>query len=89
MQPATPKSVPYGAIATTGVDADVKIISVIIWNSNGTQNCSRDCKPSVTVEFGQLSSDDTVAIRVYRLDETHGNPNGVSSQAFPTAAFQR
>ena len=78
VQPATPTSVPFGAIATTGedpADADVKTISIILWNSNGTQNCTADCDASVTVDVGR--SGDAVAIRVYRLDETHGNPHGV------------
>jgi hypothetical protein len=54
--------------------------SVILWNSNGTQPCFSDCSPNVTVELTLPSGSGggaKTAVRVYRMDEKHGNPNAV------------
>ena len=104
VQPATPTSAPFGAIATSGVaseqEADgVSHVSVVLWNSRGTQPCVADCEAHVTVDLAALipagTSADRVSIRVLRLDQQHGNPAAVflaqrggqpKKKPYPTAA---
>jgi hypothetical protein len=99
VQPATPTSAPYGAIATTGTTSnDVRTVGVVLWNSNGTQPCHADCNASVTLDLSALVptvAQARIGIRIYRMDLTHGNPSSVfmaqrggdpKKQPYPTAA---
>lgn len=91
-QPAAPTGAPYGAIATSRGGAmpsqdPPSEVSVLLWNSNGTFNCSSDCSVDldVTLPWGPAQADlrasagiaGGTAVRVYRLDEAHGNPAGL------------
>ena len=91
-QPATPTSAPYGAIATqrTADAMNITVSSVILWNSNGTQGAvgpafrpgpclsGPECAANVTVQLPPLAyAGKNTAVRVYRMDESHGNPNAV------------
>ena len=104
VQPATPTSAPFGAIATSGVASEqeaggVSHVSVMLWNSRGTQPCVADCEANVAVDVAALipagTSADRVSIRVLRLDQQHGNPAAVflaqrggqpKKKPYPTAA---
>lgn len=50
--------------------------SVLLWNSNGTFNCTADCELTLNVTFPS-GLPETAAVRVYRIDQQHGNPSGL------------
>jgi len=50
--------------------------SVLLWNSNGTFNCTTDCDLSVNVVI-PAGLPPSAVIRVYRIDQQHGNPAGL------------
>ena len=81
-QPATPQSVPYGAVATIN-DANTESVfqhvvekAVLLWNSNGTFGCVSDCRLTVNVNISvQNMTVPETAVRVYRLSMMLGNPS--------------
>jgi hypothetical protein len=89
VQPATPYSTPYGAIATSRAsDGET---AWLLWHNNGTFNCSSDCDVTVDVTLPPLSAG--AVVRMYRLDQTHGNPAALfdasdpQANPYPTAAL--
>ena len=88
VQPATPYSAPYGAIATSrAADGEA---AWMLWNNNGTFDCSSHCNITVDVTLPPLPAG--AAVRMYRLDQMHGNPAALfdasdpETNPYPTAA---
>eukprot|EP00658_Telonema_sp_P-2_P073304 TRINITY_DN62361_c0_g1_i1.p1 TRINITY_DN62361_c0_g1~~TRINITY_DN62361_c0_g1_i1.p1 ORF type:complete len:262 (+),score=31.55 TRINITY_DN62361_c0_g1_i1:703-1488(+) len=75
VSPATPSSRPFGLVASSSLGARQQEIALLAWSSNGTSECLHGCERQVSVNLTLPSSwTGQPWIRVYRLDQSHGNP---------------
>ena len=58
------------------IDSSTTELSVLLWNSNATFNCTADCDVTVTLKLPSAVPRGS-SVRVYRMDMVHGNPAAV------------